>query len=810
MITYNITYGENKSIEVIFSSSNNISGNNNENNGGNSTENLTINGKVHLKIIDLDNNIEILDEEILIQDNKALYDLSQMNVGNYMAITKYVNDLYNSSEKNSTFNIKKAEGKINLECEDINFGETAEIIASLPNAVGNIQFKINGTIYNVEISDSSAILNLTDLNPGTYSVEASFDGDSNYYPCEANAGFSVRNSTTDLNIYINNTEYGKDITVIAELNEDAKGKVTFKIKDLEHVSEISDGTTSWTFNGIEAGRYNIEAIYSGDSQYIPKSNNASFEISKANSSIILYTDDVCLYENIRIYANLSKNATGTVTFSIEGYYSPRDKNIINSSANGYISPLDEGTYTVLATYNGDRNYLPSSTSYLLNVSKIKSILTVEIKDRNVNDTIVINAKLISANNDKLSGNVIVTIDGKSYTVSVSNGAGSLNIGKMAVGNYSFTASYEGNDNFSKASAKGEFKVIDTLLNAKLEYKDFKEYYKAGKQLVVKLLDSNNKPISGETIYLCLNKKAYKVTTDADGNAKLTIGLNPGNYTIDIKFNESKTYHELSGKVNVTVLKTIQASDLTKKYNTSGQYLAMFYNPNGKALGNTKVQITIGKNKYSFTTLANGFLRLNINLNPGKYTIKATNPASGEVAQNTIFIFQNLMCNKNIVKYYKAKSVYRVRAFGNNGKAVAAGQIVTFKIGGNTYKRKTNKTGYAYLTITNLKPKTYTIKATYNKFTVSNKITVKPLLTAKNVSYKKGKKVRFSAKLVNTKGKAIKCKRITFRIKNKKYYAKTNAKGVATVTIKIALKVGSHKIQSVYGINKITKTITIKR
>ena len=48
---------------------------------------------------------------------------------------------------------------------------------------------------------------------------------------------------------------------------------------------------------------------------------------------------------------------------------------------------------------------------------------------------------------------------------------------MAVGNYSFTASYEGNDNFSKASAKGEFKVIDTLLNAKLEYKTLKNTIK---------------------------------------------------------------------------------------------------------------------------------------------------------------------------------------------------------------------------------------------------------------------------------------------------------------------------------------------
>ena len=85
-----------------------------------------------------------------------------------------------------------------------------------------------------------------------------------------------------------------------------------------------------------------------------------------------------------------------------------------------------------------------------------------------------------------------------------------------------------------------------------------------------------------------------------------------------------------------------------------------------------------------------------------------------------------------------------------------------------------------------------------------------MLTAKNVSFKKGKKIKFSAKLVNTKGKAVKGKVIKFKLKNKIYRAKTNAKGVATINKKIALKVGTYKIQSIYGSSKITNTIKIKK
>lgn len=802
--TYNITYGENKSIEITFNSDSSNNAN------GNSNESGPINGKISLKIVDVDKSIEIIDEEIIISANKAFYDMSQLNVGNYLVTAFYMNDMFNSSAKNSTFTIKKSDADLNIDCEDITYGEDAIIVASLPNAVGTIQFNVNGTIYNVELNNSMAILNLTNLNPGTYNVTVSFDGDSNYNPSTINTSFSVRNSTTDINLSVNNTAYGKDIIIIAKLNEDVEGNISFKINDMTQICEIIDGTAICTLNDLEVGTYNVEASFLGDKKYIPNSNSTSFEIYKANSFIDLYTGEVCLDENIRIYANLSKNATGTVTFSIEGYYSPRDKNVTNSTSSWYISPLEEGTYTVLATYNGDKNYFSSSTSYLLNVSKTRTILDVEIKDRNYNDTITIDAKLKSANNENLSGNVIVTIGDKYYNVTVKNGVGSLNIGKLAIGNYSFTAKYEGSEKFSKAVSNGTFKVTDTLLNAKLEFKEYNEYYKSGKQLTVKLVDSNNKAISGETIYIRINGKSYKRTTDSEGNAKLNINLNSGNYNADIIFNESKTYHKLSEKVKITVKKTVTANDLTKKYKASGQYIAMFYNPNGKALGNTKVQFTIGKNKYTYTTLANGVVRLNINLNPGKYTIKAINPVSGEVAQNTIFIFQNLMENKGITKYYGSTSTYKVRAYGNDGKAVGAGKVVTFKVNGKTYKHKTNKNGYATLKITNLKPKTYTITATYNSFKVSNKIVVKPVLTAKNVSIKKGKKIKFSAKLVSTKGKALKGKKITFKLKNKKYYVKTNAKGVATLNKKISLKVGTYKIQTIYSSSKITNTIKIKK
>ena len=70
-------------------------------------------------------------------------------------------------------------------------------------------------------------------------------------------------------------------------------------------------------------------------------------------------------------------------------------------------------------------------------------------------------------------------------------------------------------------------------------------------------------------------------------------------------------------------------------------------------------------------------------------------------------------------------------------------------------------------------------------------------------------LKFSAKLVDKKGKALKNKKVTFKVKGKKYKAKTNKKGVATVTIK-KLKVGKYKISSSYGGCTIYNTLKIKK
>ena len=159
-------------------------------------------------------------------------------------------------------------------------------------------------------------------------------------------------------------------------------------------------------------------------------------------------------------------------------------------------------------------------------------------------------------------------------------------------------------------------------------------------------------------------------------------------------------------------------------------------------------------------------------------------------------------------YFGAGLTYTVRVYGDNGKVVGAGEKVKITIAGKSYTVKTDKKGYASYKIS-LPAKTYTISATYKGFKVSNKVVVKPVLTAKNISKKKAKTTKFTAKLVNTKGKVVKGKKITFKFKGKTYKVKTNKKGIATLTLK-NLKVGKYTIKTTYGKSTIKNTIKIRK
>lgn len=733
----------------------------------------------------------------------AAYNFTGLNVGNYT-----VKAVYSNINHSDAFTVNKADLAWEIKVSPATpYIDEIIRVSNLKNASGEIIFAFNGTEYRIPIADDEAILNLSKLNEGKYSITISYWGDDNYNSVNRTIGFYVKEFSSDLILSINNAAYGNDLTATAVLNSNATGIVRFTVSNITKDVTISNGKAVWKFTGIDVGNYNMSAVYLGDEYYLESSNITSFEVFKANSTIELFVKEVSLGENIRIYASLSPNATGSVSFSMVGYFTPRNKPIIDSMSSWYIAPMNTGEYEVIAKYLGDKNYYGSNATFVLSVNQRKTVMDVELNDAGLNDRVMCKVTLKTKDGEKITSNVILKLANVEYNINVVDGSGSLVLGKMAIGNYSYEVIFEESDNYTSASYKGTFKVVDDLLNANLTCNNLSMYYDGKDKLKIVLKNSNGKAFSGQAITVKINSKTYNLITDSKGEAYLDINLNPGTYVANIVFEETAKYHSAAIKANVTVLSTAEGVDVVKMYGSGTQYFAMFTDSNGKALGNTKITFKISGKSFTATTMPNGVVKININLSPGDYVISTTNPVTKQKLSNKISIYFPIM-GKDTSNYDGAKTTYKVRIYTTNLKPVGAGKQVTFKVNGKTYKIKTDKNGYAKLAI-KLKPNKYTVTVTYSKYKTSNKITVKKLLSAKNLSVKKSKTTKFQAKLVNSQGKVQKSKKIAFKVDGKTYTAKTNKNGIATLTLK-NLKVGKHKVVSSYGKTRITNTITIKK
>ena len=128
----------------------------------------------------------------------------------------------------------------------------------------------------------------------------------------------------------------------------------------------------------------------------------------------------------------------------------------------------------------------------------------------------------------------------------------------------------------------------------------------------------------------INGVLYTRETNGEGVAKLNINLNPGEYILT-----SIHPNGLQVGKKVTVLPTLEGSDLTMNYKDGSQFKARLVDGTGRALANKTVTFNINGVFYNKITDVNGVASLNINLVAGKYII--TSMYDGYATSNTVLV-----------------------------------------------------------------------------------------------------------------------------------------------------------------------------
>ena len=225
----------------------------------------------------------------------------------------------------------------------------------------------------------------------------------------------------------------------------------------------------------------------------------------------------------------------------------------------------------------------------------------------------------------------------------------------------------------------------------------------------------NVGVANQTVTFEINGRNYTRTSDANGTARISVNLNPGNYTI------KTSYKEFSAENNITILPTLLADNLVKYFRNASQFYISLVDTAGNPVAGKNITMNINGVFYNRLTNKNGTAKLNINLEPGEYILTAIDPLTGLQMSYNITVLPVLSASDLEMKY-KDGSTFNAMVLDGQGKPMA-NAAVKFNVNGVFYTRYTNSSGIAKLNI-NLMAGKYIITSEFDGMRISNTITIK--------------------------------------------------------------------------------------
>ena len=612
----------------------------------------------------------------------------------------------------------------------------------------------------------------------------------------------MQNTTVTLN---NITPKVQEFSEIIATVTDAKGKmakigeVIFSINGTNYTAGVVDGVAKISVYFDEVGDYVISANYKNNGLYNGSFVQKTVSVTKTDVNLTAYIGDIVYGENPIVSINVTSvagvNVTGDVVLTISN--KKYIVNVVNALAVFEIPEmLDAGKYHIDVSYLGSEKYNAADGTADFTVAKKEITMNVTI-DKDYRD-ITVNVNL----SEKLDGNLTVLVNNTPYTLSYTNGTGSLILKNLTYGNYTINTVFT-KDNYQtvNVSENVEINSIKTVLEAE----NVVMYYKDGTRFAVVLKDINGNPLANMDVIISINGRDYVKQSDENGTASLGLNLESKNYTVVTAFGGNSKYFGTRSNNTVSILSTLLSKDIVKYYRNGTQFYATVLDFKGNPLANTTIMFNINGVFYNKTTDENGTAKLNIWLRPGKYIITIFNLVTGEQAGNNVTVLSKIVENYDLVKYYKNASKFSVKILDSQGYPVE-GTIVTFNINGVFYYKETDANGIASLAI-NLRPGKYVITTMYGQYDVGNNVTVLPTLQTSDLKMKYLDGSAFNARVVDGQGNPLANQIVTFNVNGVFYNKVTNDEGIASLNIR--LMKGEYIITSIYNGFETGNTIKIQ-
>jgi hypothetical protein len=349
---------------------------------------------------------------------------------------------------------------------------------------------------------------------------------------------------------------------------------------------------------LTAGTYAIQAAYGGDlvtftgngsvSLPVPLTIGAGPTLHATHVTLNATTVDVETNHPVTVSAFVTEDGsafipTGTVSFADAGNGNDSPVPLGDAAIDGTgtaaltVSDFSAGTHVIIASYGGSARDAGSSTTLVLSVHeptdpRVLTSVTLSASPPTItaDDLVTITAHVVQTGTaTPPAGNnvVLFTSDGPLGTNVLlgqtnaldANGNASLTLGGWLVGQYTVTASYNGNV-FARGSA-GELQLTVLPAGSPLQTATTLQYtgattgdYRDSTTLSAELVDASGTPLAGQQVTLSMGAQACSATTNAGGIAScaITVSQPQGTYPVLVSFAGSGIYLPSSATASFAV------------------------------------------------------------------------------------------------------------------------------------------------------------------------------------------------------------------------------------------------------------------
>ncbi|MBE6500733.1 MAG: Ig-like domain repeat protein, partial [Methanobrevibacter thaueri] len=333
---------------------------------------VTLTGKVNFNIVNgvLQFVIKSGNDVVIINGTRGAApgvwnaDYKFTQTGNYIISAQYYGINMDVTEGSVT---ARNISQINVSADTIDYKQDAIIKFTVPvNATGVIALTIGTETKTVSLNpghNGTILYPVSGLNAGEYTVIAEYLGDLVFAPSFANTTLTVNKINTEL--LINSINNNNIITISANIDEKATGTIVISIGG--NIFNVNSGEEK-TVSGLEAGVYDISAVYNGDVNFNPQTNMSNVVITKKPIIITASANPIMEGETAIITITSNVNITGYIFIDI--YKINTFANINGTTTDAKINDLPAGVYTATIKFNGDDTYEGNTTTVKVTVNPL--------------------------------------------------------------------------------------------------------------------------------------------------------------------------------------------------------------------------------------------------------------------------------------------------------------------------------------------------------------------------------------------------------------------------------------------------------